>query len=207
MKHFLRAGLSAAVLATACASAQAANVSFSGNLAGDNAVQLFTFTLAANSNVSLRTWSYAGGSNAAGSLIAAGGFDTIVSLFSGLGNAAVLIGDNDDGLGVAIDPATGDAFDSLLDLSPLLAGTYTVALTQFANFANGPTLGDGFLGAGNPGFDGRSSAWALDILGVSSAAVVPEPATLALVMLGLVAAASVRRARLLGCEPPQTAEA
>lgn len=198
MKHFLHTALTAAVLATACASAQAANVSFSGNLAGDNAVQLFTFTLAANSNVAVRTWSYAGGTNAAGTLIGAGGFDTVVSLFSGLGNAALLIGANDDGIGVAIDPTTGDAFDSLLDLSPLLAGTYTLALTQVANFANGPTLGDGFLGFGSAGFGGRSSAWALDIVGVSSAAVIPEPATLALAMLGLAAAASVGRARLFG---------
>ena len=200
MKQFLNAALAAAVLAMGSVPAQAANVSFTGSLAGDNAVQLFTFTLAADASVSLRTWSYAGGTNAAGSLIGAGGFDTVLALFSGLGDAALLIGGNDDGIGVAIDPSTGSAFDSLLDLSPLLAGTYTLALTQVANFANGPTLGDGFLGLGSPGFGGRSGAWAVDILGVTSAAFVPEPATLALAMLGLAAAAAagLGRPRLRG---------
>ncbi len=198
MKQFRNAALAAAVLAMASVSAQAANVSFIGNLAGDNAVQLFTFTLASDSSVLLRTWSYAGGTNAAGGLIGAGGFDTVLALFSGLGDAAVLIGGNDDGLGVAADPMSGLALDSLLDLSPLLAGTYTLALTQVANFANGPTLGDGFLGFGTPGFGGRTSAWAVDILGVDSAAVVPEPTTLALAMLALVAAAGCGRPRSLG---------
>lgn len=197
MKRFLSAALAAIVLAMGSASAQAANVSFTGSLDGDNAVQLFTFTLASDSSVSLRTWSYAGGTNAAGSVIGAGGFDTVLALFSGLGDAAVLIGGNDDGIGVAVDPSTGFALDSLLDLSPLLAGTYTLALTQFANFAIGPTLGDGFLGSGTPGFGGRSGAWALDILGIDSAAVVPVPTTLALALLGLAAAASSRRPRVL----------
>ena len=92
-------------------------------------------------------------------------------------------------------PAPASPYDSLLESFALPAGMYTVALSQFANFANGPTLGDGFLGAGNPNFDGRTSAWALDILGADSASV-PLPGTLALLMLGL-AAAGVTRRRLI----------
>lgn len=199
MKQFLKAALAAAVLAVGSASAQAANISFTGHLAGDNEVQLFSFTLAADSGVTLRTWSYAGGMNAAGNLIGAGGFDPIVSLFYGLGGTALLIGANDDGSGVAVDPGTGLALDSLLEISALPAGTYTVGLTQVANFANGPTLGDGFLGSGNPAFDGRTGSWALDILGVDTAASIPEPTTLALTVLGLAVvgarAAAVRRSR------------
>ena len=193
MKRFFRAAIAAAVLATSGVSALAANFSFTGNLAGDNAVELFSFTLAAPSDVTLRTWSYAGGTNAAGDLIAAGGFDPIVSLFFGAGSPALLIDANDDGLGVPVDPGTGFAFDSLLESFALPAGVYTVALSQFANFANGPTLGDGFLGTGNLDFDGRTSAWALDILGPDSAASVPLPGTLALFMLGLAAAGVTRR--------------
>lgn len=193
MKRFLRAAIAAAFLATSSASALAANISFSGNLAGDNDVALFSFTLAAPSDVALRTWSYAGGANAAGNLIAAGGFDPIVSLFSGSGSPALLIGANDDGIGVAVDPSTGNAFDSLLETFLLPAGLYTVALSEFDNFANGPTFGDGFLGAGNLNFDGRTSAWALDILGVDSANVVPLPGTVALFMLGLAAVGATRR--------------
>ncbi len=199
MKRFLKAALAAVVLAAGSASALAANLSFSGNLAGDNDVQLFSFTLAADSDVTLRTWSYAGGTNAAGSLIGAGGFDPIVSLFSGTGGTAVLIGANDDGVGVDVDPTTGFAFDSLLEVSSLPSGTYTVALTQFANFANGPSLDDGFDSGGNSGFDGRTSAWALDILSVDTAISIPAPGTLALAVLALAAvgtrASAVRPSR------------
>ena len=195
MKRFLNAALAAAVLAAGSVPVLAANVSFTGQLAGDNAVQLFSFTLGASSDVTLRTWSYAGGMNATGSLVSAGGFDPVVSLFFGSGDAALLIGADDDGFGVAADPSTGLALDSLLESAALPAGNYTVALTQVANFANGPTLGDGFLGAGNPGFDGRSNAWALDILGVASATVVPEPTTFLLTMLGLSALGGATRRR------------
>jgi hypothetical protein len=193
MRRFFRSAIVAAVLATSSVSALAANSSFTGNLAGDNDVALFSFALAATSDVTLRTWSYAGGTNAAGTLIAAGGFDPVVSLFFGTGSPAILIGANDDGFGVPVDPITSLAFDSLLESFALPAGIYTVALSQFDNFANGPTLGDGFLGySGNPDFDGRTSAWALDIL-IPESASVPLPGTLALLMLGLAAAGVTRR--------------
>ena len=191
MKQFLKAGVAAATLALAGASVQATNISFTGTLAGDNDARLFAFTLAADADVTLRTWSYAGGVNAAGSVIGAGGFDPIVSLFYGTGGTALLIDANDDGLGIGAD--------SLLQVSALTSGSYTVALTQADNFAVGPTLGDGFLGYSNaPGFNGRSNAWALDILGVDSAAAVPEPATLALTMVGLAAVAGLGRSRMSG---------
>lgn len=195
MKRFLNAALAAAVLAAGSMSVRAADISFTGHLASDNDVQLFSFTLAASSDVTLRTWSYAGGMNAAGSLVSAGGFDPIVSLFFGSGATALLIGANDDGFGVAADPDTGLAFDSSLESAALPAGNYTVALTQVANFANGPTLGDGFLGAGNSGFDGRSNAWALDILGVTAVTSIPEPATFLLTLLGLTALCGAPRRR------------
>ena len=98
MKGFLKAAIVAAVLATSSSSALA-NLSFTGNLADDNDVELFDFTLASTSDVTLRTWSYAGGTNAAGNLIAAGGFDPIVSLFFGTGSPAILFDANDDGFG------------------------------------------------------------------------------------------------------------
>ncbi len=188
MKRHLTTALAALVLAAAGTTASAANVSFTGTLPGDNAVQLFSFTLDAISDVTLRSWSYAGGVNAAGQAIAAGGFDPLVTLFDGLGAGALLIDANDDGLGVAIDPVTGNAYDSLLELLALPVGSYTVALSQFANFAGGPTLGDGFIGGGNAGFDGRSAAWALDILSVARASVIAEPSALAMALLALVGA-------------------
>lgn len=195
IRRALKSALAALSLTCACVAVPAANLSFTGALGGDNDVQLFSFTLAADGDIALRTWSYAGGTNAAGAAIPAGGFDTVVSLFTGSGASALLIGANDDGVGVATDPATGFARDALLEVFALAAGEYTVALTQFANFANGPTLGDGFLGAGDPAFNGRSSAWALDILGVDAAHVIAEPAALVLAMfaLGAAAAATARR--------------
>jgi hypothetical protein len=80
-----------------------------------------------------------------------------------------------------------------LVLRPLfsLAGTYTVAISQFDNFAVGPNLSNGFLQS-NPNFtaiycsngqfcdvtgNNRTSAWAFDILNVDTAAV-PEPMTI-----------------------------
>lgn len=200
MMRTLRTALAAAAVAAGSVSAWAANVSFTGSLAGDNDVQLFSFTLAADADVTVRTWSYAGGVNAAGGTIAAGGFDPVISLFLGSGSGAVLLASDDDGLGVAIDPATGAARDALLALTSLPSGTYTVALSQFANFALGPTLGDGFLGEVSSGFDGRSAAWALDILGADTAASVPEPNALALALLAvaLMAGTLVRRTRLSG---------
>lgn len=193
MKRFLKAAVAATVLAWGSASALAANLSFTGNLGGDNDVQLFSFSLTSTADVTLRTWSYAGGSNAAGAAIGAGGFDAVVALFSGTGGAALLINGNDDGFGVAVDPGTGFAYDALLEAFALSAGDYTVALTNFANFANGPTLDDGFLDAGEAGFNGRTSAWALDILGADAASPIPESGTLALAGLGLCVAALARR--------------
>ena len=52
MTRFLKAALAAASLVLASTGLQAANLSFTGALAGDNDVRLFTFTLAVDSDVS-----------------------------------------------------------------------------------------------------------------------------------------------------------
>jgi hypothetical protein len=77
-------------------SANAADFSFTGNLKDDNEVQEFNFTVAeAAADVTLRTWSYAGGTNAQKTVIERGGFDPIVSLFNG--STGAQISQNDDG--------------------------------------------------------------------------------------------------------------
>jgi hypothetical protein len=170
--------------------------SFTGNLANDDQVQFFNFSVAAPSTVTLRTWSYAGGTNAAGQLIAAGGFDPILALFN---SAGLRINQNDDGGGlVAADPVTGMHYDTYLS-SLLGAGTYTVSVSQYQNFA-GATLSTPFPGSGTSGFvdvtgHTRTNAWAFDILGVESATqtAVPEPSVLALLSLGLLGFAAARR--------------
>lgn len=186
MKPTLRAACAAALFALGLTSAQAGVTSFTGSLSGPSAVQFFQFTLGTDSDISLRTWGYAGGTNAAGEVIATGGFDPILSLFAGTGPSALLIDANDDGLGVDIDPATGEAHDAWLSGLHLAAGIYTLALSNFAEFANGPLLGDGFLDAG-ASFGDRSAAWAVDVIGADEAHAVAEPSGPALVLAALTA--------------------
>src|SRR5438094_440923 len=75
----------------------AANFSFIGAFVQDDDRQNFTFTSPSGS-VTIRTWSYAGGTNAAGSVVAAGGFDPVLSVFDstgGLISTSLLIASND----------------------------------------------------------------------------------------------------------------
>lgn len=182
----------------------AASFSYTGRLAQDDAVEIFQFNVTSSSSVTIRTFSYAGGTNQIGSLIPEGGLDPYIALFDGRGT---LLTDNDDGTGVPVSPVTNLSLDAALTqtLSP---GSYTLALTQFDNFALGPDLASGFLesGAGNYtslfgcsngsfcDIDGnnRTSLWAIDLLNVASATgppnAIPEPASVALVAFGIFAA-------------------
>lgn len=161
----------------------AADFSFTGSFSEDDQMQEFTLHVTATSTVIIRTWSYAGGTNAAGQVIPRGGFDPYISVFDSAGN---LISENDDGTGfVATNPVTGAAFDSYLSLV-LTPGTYTVVLTQSGNVPVSLMLSDGFTeqgnsdftesyGCGNPMFcditpDSRTPFWALDIDNVTYAA-------------------------------------
>ena len=190
-----------AILLTAFISpVQAADFSFTGSFSADDDVQLFGFSVGSTSTVTLKTLSYAGGTNASGVVIAAGGFDPTLALFDSSQN---FIASNDDGMfpDVGIDPTTASVFDTFLELS-LDPGDYTVAISQFNNFFDGG-IGDnislGFIREGEPTFtfddgfgsapmfndvdaDARTGNWAFDILNVDSA-VVPEPNLLAFVSI------------------------
>lgn len=215
-KRLLLSGCLALALA---GSLPAASFSFTGNFTQDNDVQLFNFTVGATSNVTLRTWSYAGGVNAAGATIARGGFDPILAVFNSSG---VFINQNDDGGSSVAQDLSGARYDTFLTVN-LAAGNYTVAVMQYNNFANGPNLSNGFVrdGQGNftPSFGGainattcpqqrfcdvsgsaqylqRNGNWAFDILNVNEATTVPrvpEPSTVTLV--GAAALALVWRRR------------
>ncbi|MEO8248105.1 MAG: DVUA0089 family protein [Burkholderiales bacterium] len=231
---------SAAVLAGALAltvapvAHAALNFSFNGTFNQDDNVRLINFTADGSSNVYLVSYGYAGGTQADGTTFSRGGFDTILSLFNSTGS---LINSNDDGssscfsgaAGVApgtvnglADPNTGVVYDTCFS-SVLAAGTYTVAVTEYASFANGPNLSNGFSkdGTGNftagnsactqgsfcdvtgtPVFANRTNVWAYDVLNVAAAAgpgpgpgpgTVPEPGSLLLVGLALGVLAVARR--------------
>ena len=196
---------SLASLAWCCASA--ATTSHRGNLSQDADVRLIPFSLNAAAEVSMRTFSYAGGMQADGTAIPAGGFDPILEVFDGTG-AHIGHSDDDTTNTVGIDPQTLEALDVLFrDVLP--AGSYTVALAQFDNFAVGASLLDGFTREGEGNFTGvlfgcsnakfcdfkkanRTEAWALDI----SVNPVPEPSVFALMVAGLSAASWFGRGKL-----------
>ncbi len=202
------------------AAAAPTNFSFAGSFSADDNVQLFNFTANGASAVRLISFSYGGGTQSNGNVVARGGFDPILALFD---SAGVLIGQNDDavsgttgacGSGVVTpDAVTGEEWDTCLDLV-LAAGTYQVAVMQYDNFALGPNLANGFTRTGSPNFtagiggctngqfcdvsgepagNNRTNQWAFDILNVEQANQVPEPTTLILAALGIAGLGFSRR--------------
>jgi len=147
---------------TVCAScARADGTSYVGTLSNVDDIFAVTLTLGSSSDVTLQTYGFGGGINQAGTLIAAGGTDPFVGLFSGTGAAASFI--NGTSLDLTNYPSLdgcppantvsnfggttcGDVAMFFASLSP---GTYTVALSDGEFIPNaaigaGSTLGDGF---------------------------------------------------------------
>lgn len=189
-----------ASLATAL-SAAGANISLQGSLTADDQVQFFNLLLSAPASIDIRSYGYGGGTLSSGATVPRGGFDTVLTIFNSSG---VFLSENDDGVGVATDPSTGEALDARLT-QMLAAGNYIVSLSQYDNFATGANLVDGFdrLGEGNftadPAFSSaapcasgrfrdfsgtagqcRNGTWAIDFLNVTQVAPagvlpIPEP--------------------------------
>jgi hypothetical protein len=158
--------------------ASAASISLQGALAlsagAANATAAYSFFVSAASTVIIQSYGYGGsssspgGTNLAGTLIPAGGFDPYISLFTGAGPSATFLASNDDG---ACPPGTqsgGLCGDSTLSLS-LGPGTYTLVVEAFDNMSlaenlGSGTLGDGFTGLGN--YDPvRTNNFAIDVSG------------------------------------------
>src|SRR5215831_7915985 len=175
-------------------------VSTTGSFTADDDQVFFNFSLLAPTTVTMQTWSFAGGTNATGQVIAPGGFFPVLSLFDATGSQPLLASDTGgtapSNCGVRnIDPVTGFCLDSYLSLS-LAAGSYSLYLTQFDNLPIGPDLSNGFLQQGNGNFTGgpfflnagtgfqRTGNWAVDIT-TAAAPAVPEPSTAAVTIFGL----------------------
>jgi hypothetical protein len=197
-------------LLLAPALAFANSLSYVGALDPNNADDVFlaSFTLGATSDLHIQSWGYGGssgapgGTNAAGMVIGAGGFDTYISLFEGEGPSATFLASNDDG---GCGPASPDPVceDSRLDLASMGPGVYTVALTLPGNYSIAEnygfgTLGDGFIDLQGDYYDFasdevRSSSYAFDIGSSAALGPVPEPSTLTLFAIGLAAVSAFGR--------------
>jgi hypothetical protein len=151
---------------------RATDMSVTGNLSDDNNVQFFSFPVFTESLVTIQTVSYAGGVTASGTIIPRGGFDPILGLFNSSGARLAV---NDEYIGAPVDPVSGGAFDSQIQQT-LTPGTYTVSISQFANFP-GPTITTPFPSSGTSGFfdpitqTQRTSFFAFGILNIN----VPPP--------------------------------
>lgn len=176
-------------------------LSGTGSFSADDDKQQFSFSLSTSTNVTMRTWSFAGGTNANGQVILTGGFAPILTLFSATGTQDFL---GSDAGGVApgscgsrnVDPGTSFCLDAYMNLS-LTPGDYLLVLTQYDNTANGPSYPDGFLHDGEGNFTGgpfilnagnsyqRTGDWAVDITTPTTTVPVPEPSTGSLLAMSI----------------------
>ncbi|RYE81774.1 MAG: PEP-CTERM sorting domain-containing protein [Oxalobacteraceae bacterium] len=189
-----------AIALLAATTAQAADLSFSGNAVNHNDKIVIDFQVAAGSTVSLWTDSWQSGLN----------FDPQLFLASGgvILNADGNGGSLDDDGGSLVDPAAG-YYDAGLKFMATTAGSYRLVLNAASNNALGASLSQGFVYDGDtpikladwnqPSYDlnandQKGGFWRLHLSGVEQAAMVPEPSSIALLLAGVLSIAlAVRR--------------
>ncbi|MGB5324518.1 MAG: DVUA0089 family protein [Pseudomonadales bacterium] len=200
--------------------AAAGNFSFTGSFNQDDEIQLINFVLTAPTTVTLRSYSYGGGTQADGNIVVAGGFDPVLAVFDFQGDFVVQ--QEDAPIGTVTPDPNGNEWDVYLQLA-LPAGEYFLAITQYDNLTEGNFPGgnfsNGFDRQGTGNFTGtvfncsnlmfcdfddnnRTSQWAFDILGAdlasTSTIVVPTNVPfLPIWAMGALALAlvGIRRAR------------
>jgi PEP-CTERM motif len=176
--------------ATFVGSSQAANFTLSGTIVNHNDIVQIDFSLAGNAtNVKLWTDSFLSGTN----------FDPTGALWVKRGSNFDLLSEVDDN--DTVGPNQG-FFDTGFSLPTLAAGQYRLTLGAAPNFAKGTLLSQGFAfsnqtpiplsqwiqpGSDPNGSDQKGGFWRVSLSGVDQAAVVPEPASILLMALGVVA--------------------
>jgi len=224
VKALLRASI-IAITASAWVCGSAETISQTGTLANPEDSVLINLSLVSDGSVTLQTYGFGGGTNAAGTVIAPGGFDPFVGIFAGTGSSAVFLNGSSDVLtnyspgcppagAIAIGSIPGQCGDVNLLFPDLAAGTYTVLLSDAAYLPNAVfeatpgLLGDGFAdltgGVFQTCYDADdcntdTANWALDITTSAGATPppVPEPPAVELAGMGIAFAAAwiYRRSR------------
>lgn len=219
--NFFRAVALTAVAASALVDGSAETISYTGTLTSPEDAVEINLSLASSGSVTLQTYGFGGGTNGAGTVIAPGGFDPFVGLFSGMGAGAVFIDGTSDILTsyspgcppagtIEIGSVPGQCGDVNLQFPDLATGPYTVLLSDGdyipnAVFEASPgLLGDGFTDLSGGVFqtcydandcNSDTANWALDITaseGSNGPSPVPEPLPADLVALGVSLAAAWR---------------
>ncbi len=169
-RAFALSSLAFSCLLLTAPSASALSISLSGTLASPEDVVTAAFTLTSQSDVTIQTLGFGGGTNLDGMAIAAGGFDPLIALFSGLGptaailtdatGAAIFSADTFPGFEGSCPPGQTDTIgaiaqcgDARLTYTALAAGDYTLLLTYalYIPLAVSPgppdaaALGDGYF--------------------------------------------------------------
>jgi hypothetical protein len=181
----------AATTITILGSAPAYGVSFTGALNDINGnpdpdvISSVFFTADGISTINFRSYGYAGGTNADGTPITAGGFSPVLTLF-----------DLNDRYSELVTSSADFDFDRFLP-----AGTYRAVISTFPNLIDdtidpnplySPT---GFLGGGDFGTDSSNnsltSAYAFDV--VNKPTAVPEPSSLIGTVLAGFAVVKLKR--------------
>jgi hypothetical protein len=147
--------------------ASGAGLFYTGTLATPESVFETSFTLSSSETITFQTWGFGGGTNGAGSVIPAGGFDPLISLFNGTVPTATMYVDGSGNpladadnlvnapwsyvgncppagtVAIGADQDCGDDFIQLI----LPIGTYTLVLTD-ANYIPAAVYDNGALSEG-----------------------------------------------------------
>jgi hypothetical protein len=148
-----------------------------------------SFHVSSTSTMEAITFSYGGGTNGHGAVIAEGGFEPYLSLFDASGHflASTLFGTTCPP-GANTNTNSGSCFDVQLNGGTLAAGGYQIAISAFENLSLAENLGtgnlsDGFTGLGNLA-QGEDLHYAFDVI-LSPTAAVPEPSFPFLIGVGI----------------------